>query len=573
MNYLILAEKPDQAKKYANALGKAKNEKGVWRVETNLLDGHVSVVSAVGHLVEIKNPYQNYENWNLANLPAFPEKFEYEVKTDKKKQFNLIKSEVKKADAIIIGTDADREGEAIAYLILRLIPNGLKKIKYRLWVNSLTDKGIVTAFQKLRPAQETAQYADEAEARAKADWLVGFNLSPWTSLKLEEMGYLGEKDKKMSVGRVQTPIVSLIVENDLSIEQFESEPYWKIELSDSGIVFKNKAKYNTLKEAEEALNGLNDYSTVKEIQSENKAVTAPHLYHLTSLQSDMSKKFQFDSAYTLEIAQSLYQKGVTSYPRTDHKLITPNEFDYLVNHLDDYKTLLNITEDLPNTIPRKKFVQDKQMEHYAIIPTENTEVVENLEGDEKRVYFEILKRTILMFAPDYRYQATQVKLDNNGQEFMAKGNVMTSEGWTTIANKENKDSVLPIYEKEAKLKTQANIKEDKTKPPTRLTESSLLDDVLPKYNLGTPATRAGIIKNIIDRDYISRDKKTGQLFPTDRGKILVLFLDNLEVMYTNPETTGKWETALQLVGQGQRSKDWFIDQTKKAISAQLERGN
>ena len=155
MKYLVLAEKPDQAKKYAHALGQAKNEKGAWKVTTNLIDGQVTVVSAVGHLVEIKNPYQNYENWDLANLPAFPETFEYEVKADKKKQFNLIKREVNQADRIIIGTDADREGESIAYLILRLIPNALKKVKYRLWVNSLTDSGIVKAFKSLRPAEET----------------------------------------------------------------------------------------------------------------------------------------------------------------------------------------------------------------------------------------------------------------------------------------------------------------------------------------------------------------------------------------------------------------------------------
>lgn len=511
MKYLVLAEKPDQAKKYAQALGQAKNEKGAWKVKTDLLDGQVSVVSAIGHLVEIKNPYQNYENWDLANLPVFPEAFEYEVKADKKKQFNLIKREVNKADCIIIGTDADREGESIAYLILRLIPNALKKVKYRLWVNSLTDAGIIKAFKNLRPAQETRQYAEEAEARAKSDWLVGFNFSPWTSLKLQEMGYLGEKDKKFSVGRVQTPIVSLIVENDLAIDSFIPVPFWKIELID-------------------------------------------------------------DSAYTLEVAQKLYQKGVTSYPRTDHKLITPNEFDYLVKHLDDYKQVLGIDADLPNTQPRKKYVQDKQMEHYAIIPTENTADVVSLEGDEKTLYLEILKRTLLMFAPDYRYQATEVILDNNGQTFSAKGNVMTSEGWTRLADKENKDSVLPVYQEGARLVTQSQIQEDETKPPARLTESSLLDKVLPKYNLGTPATRAGIIKTIIDRDYITRDKKTGQLFPTDRGKMLVLFLDNLEVMYTNPETTGKWETALQLIGQGQKSKEWFIEQTKKAITAQLEKG-
>ncbi|VEF04900.1 DNA topoisomerase [Streptococcus equi] len=573
MKYVVLAEKPDQAKKYAHALGQATNEKGAWKVKTDLLDGQVTVVSAVGHLVEIKNPYQNYENWDLANLPAFPEAFEYEVKTDKKKQFNLIKREVNQADCIIIGTDADREGESIAYLILRMIPNALKKVKYRLWVNSLTDAGIVKAFKHLRPAEETRQYAEEAEARAKSDWLVGFNFSPWTSLKLQEMGYLGEKDKKFSVGRVQMPTVSLIVENDLAIASFEPKPFWKVELvDDSGTVFKNEVKFKRLEEGQEVLKAIGGQSVVKAVKSENKAVSAPNLYHLTSLQSEMSKKYHFDASYTLEIAQKLYQKGVTSYPRTDHKLITPNEFEVLVQHLEDYKSILGIDVELPNTQPRKKYVQDKAMEHYAIIPTENTGDVASLDGDEKTIYLEILRRTLLMFAPDYRYQATQIILENNGQEFSAKGNVMTSEGWTTLAGKENKDSVLPIYQESARLVTQANIREDETKPPSRLTESSLLDKVLPKYNLGTPATRAGIIKTIIDRDYITRDKKTGQLFPTDRGKMLVLFLDNLEVMYTNPETTGKWETALQLIGQGQKSKEWFIEQTKKAITAQLEKG-
>lgn len=257
MKYVVLAEKPDQAKKYAHALGQATNDKGAWRVKTDLLDGQVTVVSAVGHLVEIKNPYQNYENWNLSNLPAFPEAFEYEVKADKKKQFNLIKREVTQADCIIIGTDADREGESIAYLILRLIPNALKKVKYRLWVNSLTDAGIIKAFQHLRPAEETRKYAEEAEARAKSDWLVGFNFSPWTSLKLQEMGYLGEKDKKFSVGRVQTPIVSLIVENDLAIDAFVSHPFWKVELvDDAGTVFKNKEQFETLESAQEALKAL-----------------------------------------------------------------------------------------------------------------------------------------------------------------------------------------------------------------------------------------------------------------------------------------------------------------------------
>ncbi|MBY5035332.1 DNA topoisomerase III [Streptococcus gallolyticus] len=575
MKYLILAEKPDQAKKYAQALdSQAKQIDGVWQVSSSLLDGQISIVPAVGHLVEIKNPYQNYENWQMENLPAFPEEFEYEVKSDKKKQFNVIKNAVKAADAIIIGTDADREGESIAYLILRLIPGALSKIKYRLWVNSLTKDGILKGFRNLRSASETALYAEEAEARAKADWLVGFNFSPWTSLKLQELGALDKKGKQMSVGRVQTPIVSLIVENDLAIQEFEPEPYWTVQLTDeSGTVFTNDVKYKSLSEAHEALEGLSSLSTVEEVKEEEKAVSAPNLFNLTSLQSEMSKKYQFDSAYTLELAQALYQKGVTSYPRTDHKLITPNEFQYLVDRLEDYKNLLQTDKPFPNISPRRKYVQDKDMEHYAIIPTESTADVQSLTGDEKTVYFEILIRTMGMFAPDYRYLSTQVTLTNNSQPFQVSGNVMTSPGWTVLVEKENKDKEIPSYPKGNQLQTEAVLKEDKTKPPSRLTESKLLDKILPKYNLGTPATRAGIISGILDRSYVTKDKKTGQFFPTDRGKLLVIFLDNLGVMYTNPELTGKWEEALAMVGTGQKTKIWFIDQTKKAIRGQMKGEN
>ncbi|MFS1664504.1 type IA DNA topoisomerase [Streptococcus sp. zg-JUN1979] len=572
MSYLVIAEKPDQAKKYAQALGQAKQKDGVWEVSTPLLDAPVRIVPAVGHLVELKNPYTNYENWDMANLPAFPETFEYEVKSDKKRQFALIKREVAKAKHIIIGTDADREGEAIAYLILRLIPNALKKVKYRLWVNSLTKEGILSAFKKLRPASETALYAEEAEARAKADWLVGFNLSPWASLKLREVGAL-EKRGSVSVGRVQTVIVSLVVENHLAIKHFKPKPYWKLELVDeAGTVFSHDHKYGSEIEAKEALGSLSSQARIAEVIQEAKSVSAPNLYHLTSLQSAMSKKHRFDASYTLELAQKLYQKGVTSYPRTDRKQITSNEFVYLVNHLEEYKRLLQIDSDLPNIKPRRKYVADKDMEHYAIIPTENLANLDDLGDDERLVYVEIVKRTLLMFAPDYKYQATQITLDNNGHAFKATGNVMTAAGWTLLADKENKDKVLPAYSQGEAISVLVNVKEEETKPPSRLTESYLLDKLLPKYNLGTPATRAGIIKTVLDRSYITRDKKTGRLEPTALGELLVLFLDKYDVMYTNPETTGKWEDALALIGQGKQSKDWFIEQTKKAISAQLQKG-
>ena len=225
MKYLILAEKPDQAKKYANALGNPKNDKGVWRVQSSVLNAEVIVAPAVGHLVERINPYTNFENWEMANLPALPDGFAYEPKKDTIKRFRAIKQAVKEVDAIIIGTDPDREGEAIAYRILELIPGALRKIKYRLWANSLTKKGLEQAFSSLKNPKDSVNYFHEADARGDADWLVGFNLSPFVTIKMKEEGYLDKKDHSMSVGRVQTPIVSLIVRNDEAIENFKPSPY------------------------------------------------------------------------------------------------------------------------------------------------------------------------------------------------------------------------------------------------------------------------------------------------------------------------------------------------------------
>lgn len=229
MKILVLAEKPDQAEKYAHTFGKPKNDKGVWKVYSDILNADVLIASAVGHLVEKDNPYKNYENWELENLPALPEKFSYKVKKGVSYSFNNIKKCIKECDCIIIATDPDREGESIAYKILNEIPGSINKVKYRLWANSLTKKGIESAFKKLRDPSETINYYHEADARDDADWLVGFNLSPFVTIKMKEVGELEKTDKVMSVGRVQTPIVSLIVRNHEEIENFVSIPFWTIE--------------------------------------------------------------------------------------------------------------------------------------------------------------------------------------------------------------------------------------------------------------------------------------------------------------------------------------------------------
>lgn len=381
MKIFVLPEKPDQAKKYAHALGDPKNDKGIWKVYSDILKADVLIAPAVGHLVEKDNPYKNYENWELENLPALPEKFSYHVKKGVSSSFNNIKKCIKECDYIIIGTDPDREGESIAYKILNEIPGSLKKVKYRLWANSLTKKGIESAFKNLRDPSETVNYYHEADARDDADWLVGFNLSPFVTIKMKEVGELEKTDKVMSVGRVQTPIVSLIVRNHEEIENFVSTPYWTIEaLNEDGLKFANDVKFDSLQEATEALESMSDGYTVVDVKVENKSQTAPKLYNLTNLQSEMSKLYKIDATRTKEIVQSLYQKGFMSYPRTDSTLITTNEFEYLVANIEHYKKTIGKDIETVNLTPRKEFVNDKKVvEHYAIIPTENIPNIEELD--------------------------------------------------------------------------------------------------------------------------------------------------------------------------------------------------
>ena len=521
---LLLAEKPDQAKKYANALGTPKKADTGWDVYSDQLSAQVLVRPAVGHLVERSNPWTNFENWeSVDRLPMFPDHFEFEIKKNTKKNFNAIKNAIKNVDSIMIGTDPDREGEA----------------------------------------------------RGEADWLVGFNLSPFTTLMMRDHELIPEKSKGMTVGRVQTPIVSLIVKNNEEIENFVSKPFWQLRLFDqtNQVAFSHEAKFETEAEAVEALELLSDRAMITQVSSEKKSKTAPKLYNLTDIQAEMSKLYKFDADRTKSIIQSLYQKGYMSYPRTNSNLITTNEFDYLIEHIDDYQAAIGKTIETPNRSPRKSFVNDKKVvEHYAIIPTEIIPDMEELEKEERLIYQMVTFRTLLMFAPDYEYTSTSITLDNNGQEFKTTGSVTLSKGWQVYLPSQSKEQVLPPYQEGQEIAVERQLKEDATKPPQRITENSLLKKWLPKYSLGTPATRDAMIKSVQDKGYITKDKKSGQLFPTERGILLIHYLDKLNIAYTNPETTGKWETALAKIGEGKMKKEDFVAKVRLAITKQIERG-
>lgn len=434
---LLLAEKPDQAKKYANALGTPKKTDTGWDVYSEQLSAQVLVRPAVGHLVERSNPWTNFENWeSVERLPMFPDHFDFEIKKNTKKNFNAIKNAIRTVDSIMIGTDPDREGEAV-----------------------------------------------------------------------------------------------------------------------------------------KALELLSDRATITQVSSEKKSKTAPKLYNLTDIQAEMSKLYKFDADRTKSIIQSLYQKGYMSYPRTNSNLITTNEFDYLIEHIDDYQAAIGKTIETPNRSPRKSFVNDKKVvEHYAIIPTEIIPDMEELEKEERLIYQMVTFRTLLMFAPDYEYTSTSITLDNNGQEFKTTGSVTLSKGWQVYLPSQSKEQVLPPYQEGQEIAVERQLKEDATKPPQRITENSLLKKWLPKYSLGTPATRDAMIKSVQDKGYITKDKKSGQLFPTERGILLIHYLDKLNIAYTNPETTGKWETALAKIGEGKMKKEDFVAKVRLAITKQIERG-
>lgn len=578
MSTVILAEKPDQAKKYAQALGKARWQNDCWHVSIPNY-GDAVIVNAVGHVVQMENPLKHNENWNLNNLPIFPKEFTYRVEPSKKKVFEIIKREVNRADTIIIATDPGREGEAIAYRILQKIPKAMSKIKWRLWCRSLSKQGIQKSFSNLLPASQTVNLYHEANARNISDWLVGYNLSPFTTIKMRKDGLLGEKDKPMSVGRVQTPIVNLVVENDESIVAFKPIPFYKVQLLDkeNELTFTNRDIFYNPEEAENVAKRLSDKGKISDVISEIIEKAAPELFDLSDLQAHMSKNFQWPADKTLSVAQKLYQKEVTTYPRTDFKTISSFEFSYLnqKHYLERLAVGIDLVgfEKVKDIVSTRYVDDDKTGEHHAIITTDifPNQTTNSFDADEIILYKEIAKRTLLMFEGDFVYQKTKVVLENKGYEFSTTGAHLVSAGWRKFVPASRQLRQLPQdFQVGQFLTVEKNCISDETKPPKRLTEAELLSTVLKKYHLGTSATRAGILKLIFDRKYLTKDKKTGQLFPLERGKKLIQFLKQFDIMYTNVDVTKIWEDTLVRIGRGEIREEHFILQVKMAIAKQIE---
>lgn len=598
MKTVILAEKPKQAIAYASAFKKIEKKNGYYEIEDPRFFPNGAILTwAVGHVIELFDPddYDDrYKRWNIEDLPIVPERFQFKVLKEKMHQFKVIKQLVSKSDEVIIATDAGREGENIAYLILLLSGAMNKKIK-RLWISSTNKDAVVDGFKNLRDGKETYGLFKEAQTRQFSDWLVGMNLTRLYTALLQQKGF---RDV-FSVGRVQTPTLFLVFKRQLEIENFKPVPFFEIDAdvrTDSGI-FKAKLgeKFKNRDEVKEFLSKYSlaevNNAVISDVETKLKETKSPELFTLGSLQTMANKKWGYSPKKSLDIVQRLYDNGYLTYPRTDCKYIGEGEFSYLVAKAETYKQLLGLDIELTQKNPRKRYVDESKLtDHYAIIPTVDLPQIESLSKEEQNIYTEVLKTTLAMLAPDYEYEETKVKVNVNGAIFKAQGNVEKKKGWkqifsndkATSGEEENKVSHLPVVKIGDEGKAKLSIEQKETKPPKPYTEGSLIaqmesigktveneeDKKILKEaeGIGTSATRAGIIEKLKSDNYIVIDKK--KVVVTDKGKILCSVIQG--TLLASAEMTAQWEKYLKTIGQNKGDQNVFLGNIKKFVNTQLK---
>ena len=551
---LVIAEKPSVAISIAKVIGANKKKDGYY-------EGNGYRVSwCVGHLIQMANPDaydEKYAKWNMADLPIIPSDYKYEVAKATKKQFNILKKLMndKEVDTVINACDAGREGESIFRLVYNQV-NCKKKMK-RLWISSMEDSAIKEGFDNLTDGKDYDNLFESAQARAIADWLVGMNISRLYSC-LYQQNY--------SVGRVQTPTLAMIVKRDDEIANYQKEKYYTVELSTNGFTLSTD-RIDDEVAAEQLLNLVGDKIEITDVIQKEK-ITKPDLpFDLTTLQRECNKYFGYSAKQTLDYAQSLYEKKLITYPRTDSRCLTEDMIVSTVNNIlgkNDFDT------------ERIKVVFDskKVTDHHAIIPTVSS-LSEGLSGipeSEAKVYRLISNKLHASVGYPLIENTTKIIAEFDGFKFTSSGKVIKDEGFTKYLkeykSKKNEDVELPNVNVDDVLSIEnKEIKEKFTQPPKHFTEDTLLksmeiagNDALEKgveverKGLGTPATRAGIIENLIFKGFVERDKKN--LVATHKGISLVTIVSDT---FKSAETTAKWEMELSDIAQGKSSKEEFLE--------------
>ena len=560
---------------------------GVQGRQDGYLEGSGYIVSwCIGHLVELAPPStydEKYVKWNVADLPILPQRWQYLVSVSTKKQFGILKKLMHRADveSIICATDAGREGELIFRLVYEQA--GCKKPVSRLWLSSMEDNAIREGFANLKPSTEYDALYQAALCRERADWMVGINCS-----RLFSCLY----GRPLAVGRVMTPTLAMTVEREAAIAAFVPEKFYTVALElTSGFVASSR-RISEKDAAEKLLAECRKemVSTIQKITRKEKAENPPPLYDLTTLQRDANRLLGYSAHQTLKYAQSLYEKKLTTYPRTDSCYIADEDEEMLEELAEEMEHFLGITpEDMDDAAPRTRRTvnREKVTDHHAILPTRSMlqTDLDALPKGERNILKLIIARTLMAVSKPFRYLETLLTTECAGEEFTAKGKEILEEGWKAverkvladILNRKKEFTALPPVEESECGILHAELKEGQTSPPKHYTEDTLLHSMetasaesMPedaeRQGIGTPATRAATIEKLVQKGFLERkgDKKTKVLLPTDKGKALITVMPE-EIQ--SADMTADWETKLLRVERGEMEPETFMTEINDMISS------
>ena len=579
---VCIAEKPSVAREIAEVLGATEKKNGY--IEGN---GY-QVTWTFGHLCTLKEPHDytpDWKRWSLSSLPMVPPRFGIKLISNPtyEQQFKIIEGLMQKAEMIINCGDAGQEGELIQRWVMQKA--GAKCPVYRLWISSLTEEAIREGFQKLKEQAEFNGLYEAGLSRAIGDWLLGMNATRLYTLRY------GQNKQVLSIGRVQTPTLALIVNRQEEIENFKPEPYWELKTVYRDVTFSaTKGKFTQKEEGEKFLETVrtSDF-TVTDVSTKKGKEYAPRLFDLTSLQVECNKKYAFTADDTLKLIQSLYEKKVTTYPRVDTTFLSDDIYPKVPNTLNglvDYSELVAPLKGIKLPKSKRVFDNSKVTDHHAIIPTGVP--ARNLSDNERKVYDLVARRFIAAFYPDCEISTTTVLGKVEKVEFKVTGKQILKPGWRVVfgadqkdtdadPNQQDEEKVLPDFVIGESGPHQPLLKETWTTPPKPYTEATLLRametagklvdndelrDALKENGIGRPSTRAAIIETLFKRNYIRKERKS--LFPTATGTELIHVIQ--EELLKSAELTGLWEKKLRQIEKGSYEARTFLEELKQMVN-------
>ncbi|MBO4596820.1 MAG: DNA topoisomerase 3 [Bacteroidaceae bacterium] len=581
---VCIAEKPSVAKDIANVLGATSQHDGY-------LEGNgYQVTWTFGHLCELKEPHEYtpmWKHWTLSSLPMIPQRFGIKLKADKgiEKQFSVIEKLMSNAEKIINCGDAGQEGELIQRWVMQKA--GAKCPVERLWISSLTEEAIRDGFKELKDQSVYQSLYEAGLCRAIGDWVLGMNATRLYTLKY------GQNRQVLSIGRVQTPTLALIVKRQHEIDNFVPEPYWVLTTKYRNVIFAStKGKFTSKEEGFAFLEKVkNAPFVVTDVSKKNGTEAPPRLFDLTSLQVECNKKFGYSADQTLQLIQSLYEKKFTTYPRVDTTFLSDDIYPkcpQILSGLHDYQSFIAPLGGKKLLKSKKVFDSSKVTDHHAIIPTGVPPT--NLSDMEKHVYDMIARRFIAVFYPDCKFATTTVMGDVDKIEFKATGKQILEPGWRILfekqqtnlpdeeANKEkDEERVLPAFVKGESGEHIPDLAEKMTTPPKFYTEATLLRametagklvdsdelrDALKENGIGRPSTRAAIIETLFKRKYIRKEKKN--LVATPTGMELIGLIR--EELLKSAELTGIWEKKLREIEKKSYDAATFVGELKQMVT-------